>query len=418
MSAALLTMLLAAGTPEVGVLAAEAERAFRSGDFAAAAALYGRLAGAAPADAGVHFNHAAALARAGELEAALAALTRAADAGFPHAGYLDATPDLAPVRGLEGYPEILAKVKENGAALRARRRAAEDAVRAAEAALAGGRPAAAGRALDGVDPKDAPEPASALFLRARAWAGVGASAEAVAALSAALDAGLVDTAAMDGAPELTWLKGTAKGRALWRRATGARRALEQDTRRTVVRRGKGPTMLALHGFGQDPESFADVLAAALPAVGVVAVRGPSAAPGGGRGWEDLQRTQVALGAALGDAGVDGRPVLLGFSQGGWLGLRWSLLHPARLKGAIIVGTSRFEPPGPDALQKVAALRIPVAILAGEGDPAAVEAAREAERVLSAAEIRVKVWVVPGLGHALPPAEILRAAWDFVRAPWP
>ncbi|HHH30887.1 MAG TPA: hypothetical protein ENK57_21435 [Polyangiaceae bacterium] len=82
---------------------------FRSGDFEHAAALGARLFERFedPSDA---YNTACSFARAGDAAKALVWLERAIDAGFDDLQQLNKDPDLEPVRSLEGYAALRARV--------------------------------------------------------------------------------------------------------------------------------------------------------------------------------------------------------------------------------------------------------------------------------------------------------------------
>lgn len=96
-------------------------------------------------------------------------------------------------------------------------------------------------------------------------------------------------------------------------------------------------MVALHGFAGDGADFAPFvealdlpcLAPDLPGHG--ATRGPAEF--------DLPATLALLDAAYVAWALPSRPVLLGYSQGGRLALRWALADPTRWSGLVLIGAT-------------------------------------------------------------------------------
>lgn len=71
---------------------------------------------------------------------------------------------------------------------------------------------------------------------------------------------------------------------------------------------------------------------------------------GGTGLSDpvqelptLQERDADLAAVIADAGVD-RPVLLGFSEGGSIAVRFAVTHHESVRGLILYGASAHRPP--------------------------------------------------------------------------
>lgn len=82
-------------------------------DYAPAAAAFERAGGIGFASGNAHYNAASSFALAGQGEAALTALDRAASAGFANVQTLEADADLASVRDLPAFAEILQAVRVN-----------------------------------------------------------------------------------------------------------------------------------------------------------------------------------------------------------------------------------------------------------------------------------------------------------------
>ncbi|HJY70475.1 MAG TPA: alpha/beta hydrolase, partial [Streptosporangiaceae bacterium] len=57
----------------------------------------------------------------------------------------------------------------------------------------------------------------------------------------------------------------------------------------------------------------------------------------------LEERDADLAAVIADAGVD-RPVLLGFSEGGSIAIRFAVTHHESVRGLILYGTSAHRPP--------------------------------------------------------------------------
>ncbi|MGH8882190.1 MAG: alpha/beta fold hydrolase, partial [Stackebrandtia sp.] len=103
--------------------------------------------------------------------------------------------------------------------------------------------------------------------------------------------------------------------------------------------GSGPVVLLGHGFFLDRQMFESQAVALAPHYRVVSVD----ARGHGLtedddipfSYWDLARDSWAV---LDELGVD-RAVVGGMSQGGFTALRMGLLHPGRVDGLILVGTS-------------------------------------------------------------------------------
>ncbi|MBS1153643.1 MAG: putative hydrolase [Myxococcaceae bacterium] len=394
-------VLLSILQADPAALAAAAEKSASEGRWADAVAQYQALVRARPEDAGALYNLAAALARSGQPEPSLDALERAVAAGFHMGAYLAADPDFEPVRTSARFLRAVERAKALEAGVRERRQKADEAVRRAEEAIARGDLAAARTALPQTA-ADVAEPTRYLF----AAACVATAEQAAELLGRALDAGFVDLPAVEAAKCFAALRASPGWKALRQKLADSRRTVVEAARAGLVERGQGAPIVALHGYGQDAPDFAERLSKLAPGSRVIAARGP-VDTGAGRGWVDLQRTQAVLDVALERA--KDRPLLLGFSQGGWLGLRAGLTHPTRYCGVVAIATSRFEPPPLEGARKAG---LKVALVAGSADPAAVAAARLAEQQLTAAGVPVRVFIATGLGHELPDAKLLAEAIAF------
>ena len=110
-----LTVVLILGGVAVawGQSAREFERAYAGADWAAAAKAAERWAERQPDNSTAAYNAACAHALAGEAQAALDWLRRAGTRGFAGARSIDEDPDLALVRGHQGFGEATAVLRAN-----------------------------------------------------------------------------------------------------------------------------------------------------------------------------------------------------------------------------------------------------------------------------------------------------------------
>jgi phospholipase/carboxylesterase len=190
--------------------------------------------------------------------------------------------------------------------------------------------------------------------------------------------------------------------------------------RYVERQGGGgpdevlPMVVAVHGLGDTPEHLGDALVSALGRpVRVILPRGPKPY-GQGYSWFDLGANEVMLagierstGLLAGGLGeivkrrpTRGKPIVLGFSQGGMLSFALAAKHPALVGAAFPVAgflpTPLLPAPGSGPLPPIVAFH-------GADDPLVpARAARESIERLKAGGARAEIHVYAGLAHQISP----------------
>jgi len=181
-----------------------------------------------------------------------------------------------------------------------------------------------------------------------------------------------------------------------------------------------PLIIALHGRGDTAEGFAGLFRE-LPARARVAILRPPRAWGDGQAWflgaHEHPETRPKIAAemvVLADRVVAtaeairaarptrGRPVVMGFSQGGMLTWTIAVAHPRAFSAAFPVAGFLF----PEVLEKkrvdVAAMP-PIAAFHGDADPVvSIEHDRRGVSLLEKRGVRVDFHVYPGVGHQLAP----------------
>jgi predicted esterase len=327
------------------------------------------------------------------------------------AEYMAQDPDFESLHEHPKWGASLEKAKANEAAVQERRQKADAAITAAELELSEGTVEKARELLAPISADDAAEKTRFLLLRARTAA---SPEQSLAFLSEAISAGLVE---VPRAPELEPVLSSEAGAPVVAKILAARAELQKNVTWERAGLDEGPLVIGLHGYGESATTLCTHLAKAMPKSRVVCPPGPTKADGGGRGWIDLQRTQAVLDVVLKTTvrGAD-KPLLVGFSQGAWLGLREVLSRPERYRAAIIIGTSRFEPPDDATLARVSKSEVRVIFVAGSSDPAAMRAARSAYDLLTENGVPAEKLFAVGLSHELPPLVVLQEARKFIDAP--
>jgi phospholipase/carboxylesterase len=173
-----------------------------------------------------------------------------------------------------------------------------------------------------------------------------------------------------------------------------------------------PMVVAVHGLGDTPENLGDALVAELgrPAR-VILPRGPKP-HGGGYSWFDLSASNEAMLAgieratALVAGGVGeivkrrptrGKPIVLGFSQGGMITFALAARHPSLVGAAFPV--AGFLPPPLDP-PRGAALPPLVAFHGAEDRVVPAQLARASVDRLRSLGVRAEIHVYDGLGHSI------------------
>jgi predicted esterase len=171
-----------------------------------------------------------------------------------------------------------------------------------------------------------------------------------------------------------------------------------------------PVVVALHGFGGNPGSFAQALAPAICSRGYIlccpyatGVRGAAAFE-----WGDAEvserRVLEAVASVKKRYRIDPRRViLLGYSQGGWAAFYTGLRNPLTFRLLIVVAgfyDSEFDPLLDNPWLKDSR----VYMMVGERDEF-LKSDRTAEERLRSKGISHRLVVFPGLGHAFPPDKV-------------
>lgn len=182
---------------------------------------------------------------------------------------------------------------------------------------------------------------------------------------------------------------------------------------------KLPMLVAIHGLGDRPENFKQVVAD-LPVVARVIVPRGLTPVDDGFSWFPIRARSpdvAGLSAGISKAAdrlavliaelqrtrpTVGLPVITGFSQGGMLSFTLAVYHPELCAAAIPVGGWLPPPLWPSALPERRPLPKIVA-LHGEADPAVKYApTREAVEHLEKLGWPASLKSYPDVGHAIPP----------------
>lgn len=179
-----------------------------------------------------------------------------------------------------------------------------------------------------------------------------------------------------------------------------------------------PLVIAIHGLGDRPEHFRRLVADLPVPARVIVPRAPDPR-GGGYSWFPVRAKgsdPMKLSAGISKSGdriaalvatvtrerpTAGRPVVLGFSQGGMLTFYLATHHPALFGAAIPVGGWLPPPLVPDGTAPKGAPRI--VALHGQEDPLLlIGPTRKGVDTLKEKGWDVSLHEYPGVGHAIPP----------------
>jgi len=181
-----------------------------------------------------------------------------------------------------------------------------------------------------------------------------------------------------------------------------------------------PLIIALHGRGDTAEGFAPLFRD-LPVRARVAILRPPHAWGGGQawflgGWTPADKRPATAAELLAHADrvvataeairtsrpTRGKPVVMGFSQGGMLTWAVALKHPRAFAAAFPVAGFLF----PEMLEQTrgdGAALPPIVAFHGAVDPlVSADDDRRGVRLLEKRGARVDLRVYPGVQHELPP----------------
>lgn len=194
-----------------------------------------------------------------------------------------------------------------------------------------------------------------------------------------------------------------------------------------------PLVIAIHGLGDRPESFAPLYAALPVKARLVAPRGEPW--GSGFSWfpvgslDDPQkladgtaraadRLAILIESIFRTRKVKGRAIVTGFSQGGMLSFTLAVRHPEVVAAAFPVGGLIAPSLVPEAWP-MAREAPPIRAFHGDADErVSVARARVSVAALAALGLDAKLGEYPGVGHAIPPPmrdDLLRAIADAARA---
>jgi phospholipase/carboxylesterase len=182
-----------------------------------------------------------------------------------------------------------------------------------------------------------------------------------------------------------------------------------------------PLIVALHGRGDTAEGFAPLFRD-LPARARVVILRPPHVWDGGQAWfvgawahPDKRRAIAAELLAHADRVVAtaeavraarptrGRPVVMGFSQGGMLAWAIAVSHPRAFSAVFPVAGFLF-PEMLDGRRVDAAAMPPIVAFHGDADPVvSIDEDRMGVRLLAQRGVNADLRVTPGLGHTIAPA---------------
>jgi predicted esterase len=168
-------------------------------------------------------------------------------------------------------------------------------------------------------------------------------------------------------------------------------------------------IVALHGYGSNADSFSSTwkeTAAEMNAI-LVVPRAITSVSENGYSWDAIDVADAIVSSALEQVKkshkvAEGRVVLTGFSQGGYMAFNLGRLHPDRFAGVIPVA-GMFVPASASPSGSSTKNWPKYFIMIGDADrERTVESNRQATDVLRSAGVSVKLKTYPGLGHQFPP----------------
>lgn len=179
-----------------------------------------------------------------------------------------------------------------------------------------------------------------------------------------------------------------------------------------------PMLIAVHGLGDRPESFARAVSGVPVPARLIVPRGLTEY-GRGYSWFDVgdlkspdgirqaaDRLAAAIDELVQRRPTMGRPVITGFSQGGALSFAIASLHPGKISASLPIGgwlPAELRPTEPTASAP------PVFAFHGAEDHRIpVQGARDAVTALEASGYAAVIREEPGLGHSISPT--MRRAW--------
>lgn len=202
-----------------------------------------------------------------------------------------------------------------------------------------------------------------------------------------------------------------------------------------------PMIVAIHGLGDTPENFAELLFALDRPARVILPRALDPVEEGGWSWfpirardPDVEALAEGIAGAAGKLApaitelsetrpTRGKPIVTGFSQGGMLTFMLAVEHPELVGYAVAIGGWLPPPRWPKAGPTATAPKL--VALHGDADKAvAFGPTREAVDHLRGLGWPVELHGYPNIGHAIPPVmrdelfTLLRGHIDQQTAPEP
>jgi phospholipase/carboxylesterase len=181
-----------------------------------------------------------------------------------------------------------------------------------------------------------------------------------------------------------------------------------------------PMIVAIHGLGDDPRSFAGLLVGFDQPARIILPRAVDAWEGGGWSWfpvragdgeEEKLAEGIAKAADVVAAGVAelqktrptvGKPIVTGFSQGGMVTFELAVHHPEQFSAAFPVGGWLPPPLWPEEIES-ADNYPPIVALHGEEDPAVkFIPTQDGVKHLDKLGLDAQLHAYPGVRHAIPP----------------
>lgn len=244
---------------------------------------------------------------------------------------------------------------------------------------------------------------------------MGDKKEAVKWLSKAVDLGMYS---FDGDEDMDNIRGTKEYKKLLARADKLLAAIKDRTSDPVTILPDGydpirphPLLVAMHGFGGEPQNFSNAFAKACGSRGYIlccpyapVVMGKAAFNWGDGEKDGLAEKKLLESIALMRSryNIDtSRMVLAGFSQGGYMAYLLGLKHPGLFRGAVPIA-GRYDTLLNRYLGKASVDGIKYYILIGELEPENRRQSNlEAVRQMMAAGISASLNAYSGVGHAFP-----------------
>jgi phospholipase/carboxylesterase len=178
-----------------------------------------------------------------------------------------------------------------------------------------------------------------------------------------------------------------------------------------------PLILGIHGFGGSPEDFGGVLtgfsapARVILPYGTIPIRSGHAwftlpdpsrpEPAGAGVRRAADRLAALLAEIVRTRPTAGKPIVVGFSQGGMLSYAMAALHPEAVGAAFPLG-GLLQPDLWPAAWPPGQPKIPIRAFHGDSDPrVSIDDDRATARHLRDIGLPVELVEYPGVGHSVP-----------------